>query len=152
MFKICLFSEFAVPVSRQDNFSTLINWVKESGGVTEAVSIDVFENVDFGLKANGAIPEGDLICAVPRKLMITLENVEQSLLKNIIANDPMVQHMGNVALALFVILEKAKGTDSYWYPYISTLPKDYNTVLYFAYDDLQKLKGSPILGKDTKFF
>ena len=60
----------------------------------------------------------------------------------------MVKHMPNVALALFLLVEQFR-TDScsFWKPYLSMLPHNFTTVMYFSSEDLHELKGSPAFGK-----
>jgi histone-lysine N-methyltransferase SETD3 len=60
--------------------------------------------------------------------------------------DAMLQHMPNVALSLLLLIEKFK-PDSFWKPYITVLPTEYTTVLYFKTNELLELKGSPSLGE-----
>lgn len=70
-----------------------------------------------------------------------------SVLGYLLANETMLKHMPNVALALFLLLEQFSGdTPSFWTPYLNMLPSSYSTVLYFSSQDMQELKGSPTLG------
>lgn len=103
--------------------------------------------MEYGLEAAKDLEEGELICAVPRNLMMTLENVENSPLKHLFNTNPILKNMGNITLALFLIIEYLKGENSFWYSYISSLPTKYNTVLYFSADELLELKCSPTFGK-----
>lgn len=108
--------------------------------------------MDYGLEAVKDIREGDLICSISRKVMMSFENIKNSPLEHLFKNDPILSNMGNVALALFLILEYLKGKDSFWYSYISSLPTSYNTVLYFELDDFLEMQHSPTFGKHLFFF
>lgn len=57
--------------------------------------------------------------------------------------DALLSNMPNVALAVFLLLERFKGEDSFWKPYLDILPADYSTVLYFDLEELKELEGSP---------
>jgi histone-lysine N-methyltransferase SETD3 len=65
----------------------------------------------------------------------------------LLANETMLRHMPNVAMALFLLLERFNtDSPSFWAPYLNMLPSTYTTVLYFTSQELQELKGSPTLG------
>lgn len=104
----------------------------------------------YGLKAEADLTEGQLICAVPYRLIFTVENVPDRL-KSLRSNDPILRNMDNVALAVFLIFEYVKGSKSFWHPYIRALPGTYMTILYFPPEDFLNLKGSPAFGKFQKF-
>ncbi|XP_021918937.1 histone-lysine N-methyltransferase setd3 isoform X2 [Zootermopsis nevadensis] len=127
--------------TRIEEFET---WMKENGAEIDGIEIAQFPNYEYGIKANKNFSQGDLLIAVPRKVMLTAENVEGSLLGPLLQKDAMLQHMPNVALSLLLLIEKFK-PDSFWKPYIAVLPTEYTTVLYFKTNELQELKGSPSL-------
>ena len=60
-------------------------------------------------------------------------------------SDPILNHMGNVCLALHLLAEFTS-PQSQWQPYLRMLPHCYSTVLYFNKDQIQMLKGSPVMG------
>jgi hypothetical protein len=46
-------------------------------------------------------------------------------------------------LACFLVQERRKGAESYWYPYISTLPQQFKNVpIFFDDDEMKWLRGS----------
>lgn len=49
--------------------------------------------------------------------------------------------MGNVTLALHLLCERAN-PDSFWLPYIRSLPQEYNSPLYYQQDEVQLLLGT----------
>ena len=59
--------------------------------------------------------------------------------------DPILRSMQNVAIAVFLILEKysKSSKESFWSPYIESLPSSYDTILYFTKDEMELLKFSP---------
>lgn len=121
-----------------------VKWATENGAELNGCSIDEFEGYGLGMKANIDVDESSLVMAVPRKLMMSVENAKGSVLKELIEKDKILSSMPNVTLAIFLLLEKFKG-DSFWKPYIEILPKMYTTVLYFSLEELEELRGSPTL-------
>lgn len=138
-------SDMKIPVSDRDTrIEEFIKWMKENGAEIDGIKIAQFPGYGYGIKAEKNFTQGDLLISVPRKVMLTTENVGDSLLGPLIRTDPMLQHMPNVALSLLLLIEKFK-PDSFWKPYIAVLPAEYTTVLYFKPNELQELKGSPSL-------
>lgn len=120
-------------------------WLKENGALFEGTSIAEFPGYDLGLKAEIDIPEASLIIAVPRKLMFTIESIKNSSCLGVLGTDAILENMPNVALSIYLLLEKFSQDNSFWKPYLDILPATYTTVLYFNIDELEKLTGSPSL-------
>jgi hypothetical protein len=73
--------DMKIPVSSRDTrIEEFIKWMKENGAEIEGIKIAQFEGYGYGIKAEKNFSHGDLLIAVPRKLMLTTENVEDSLL------------------------------------------------------------------------
>lgn len=67
---------------RSSHFQEFVAWMADNGADVGGVEIAKFPDYDYGLKAMKDFSEGDLLIAVPRKLMITVENVKHSVLGN----------------------------------------------------------------------
>lgn len=119
-------------------------WMTTNGAKFDGIEIAEFAGYELGLKTNVNIDKSSLIISVPRNLMLTYDAAKKSELKNLIVDDMILSKMPNVALAVFLLLEKFK-ENSFWKPYIDTLPQTYSTILYFNVDDLKELHGSPTL-------
>lgn len=132
------------PSDRSSHFEQFMSWMQQNGAEVNGVKIAQFPGFEYGLQAEKDFEEGDLMIAVPRKLMLTTETVKDSVLGPLLRKDAMLQHMPNVALSLLLLVEKFS-PNSFWKPYISILPQEYTTVLYFKTHELQELKGSPSL-------
>jgi len=83
--------------------------------------------------------------------MIMVDDAHSPEMVQLVKGDPMLNCMGNVALAIFLLKELSEGSDSFWAPYLNSLPREYHTVLHFTPDDIALLKGSPTQGKVTRF-
>lgn len=119
-----------------------IKWLKENDVNMNGICISEFPGYDLGLKAEHDYLENQLILEIPRKLIFSTQEAAPEL--QALQNDPMVQHMPQVALAIALLIEKHKG-NSKWKPYIDALPNSYCTVLYMNTNDMTELKGSPTL-------
>ncbi|NWV10997.1 SETD3 methyltransferase, partial [Ptilonorhynchus violaceus] len=126
---------------RDDYFPELIKWATENGASTEGFEIANFEEEGFGLKATREIKAEELFLWVPRKLLMTVESAKSSVLGSLYSQDRILQAMGNITLAFHLLCERAN-PNSFWLPYIQTLPSEYDTPLYFEEDEVQYLQST----------
>ncbi|KAL9129133.1 MAG: hypothetical protein Q9217_002343 [Psora testacea] len=54
------------------------------------------------------------------------------------------------ALVLTMIYEDGRGKDSTWWPYLSILPTEFDTLIYWSTSELAELQGSAVVGKIGK--
>ncbi|XP_069591523.1 actin-histidine N-methyltransferase [Ranitomeya imitator] len=123
---------------REDYFPELIQWAKENGASTEGFVLTEFPNEGFGLKATQDIKAEELFLWVPRRLLMTVESAKHSVLGSLYSQDRILQAMGNITLAFHLLCERAN-PNSFWLPYIKTLPSEYDTPLYFQEEEVQQL-------------
>uniref|UniRef100_A0A8B9FMI5 protein-histidine N-methyltransferase n=1 Tax=Amazona collaria TaxID=241587 RepID=A0A8B9FMI5_9PSIT len=126
---------------RDDYFPELMKWATENGASTEGFEIANFEEEGFGLKATREIKAEELFLWVPRKLLMTVESAKNSVLGSLYSQDRILQAMGNITLAFHLLCERAN-PNSFWLPYIQTLPSEYDTPLYFEEDEVQYLQST----------
>lgn len=129
---------------RSQGIGQFINWLKENGANVDGASVAEFPGYDLGLKAERNFLENELILRIPRGLIFSIHNAAPELIT--LQNDPLIQHMPQVALAIALLIERHK-ENSKWKPYLDILPTTYTTVLYMTAADMIELKGSPTLGK-----
>lgn len=118
------------------------NWLRENGAKFDGVTIEKYPGFELGLQTDRDVNEGSLIISIPRKLMMSTEAAQKSLIGSLLEKDTMLQNMPNIALAMFLLVEKFL-PDSFWKPYIDILPASYTTVLYFTKDELLEFRESP---------
>lgn len=129
-----------------------VSWLKNAGAKFEHVSIASFESYGLGLKANADIKKEDLLCSIPRSVMLSYDKIKTSgTFGKFVKRDPMLSEMNNVALAMFLLHEKFKA-NSYWKPYIDMLPENYSTVHYFTYEEMLQLSGTRALKPALNLF
>lgn len=129
---------------RSQGIGHFTNWLTENGARVDGVSISEFPGYELGLKAETDFAENQLILEIPRALIFSTYTAAPELA--VLQNDPLVQHMPQVALAIALLIERHK-ENSKWKPYLDMLPGSYTTVLYMKTTDMIELKGSPTLGK-----
>lgn len=126
---------------REDYFPDLMKWASENGASVEGFEMVNFKEEGFGLRATRDIKAEELFLWVPRKLLMTVESAKNSILGPLYSQDRILQAMGNIALAFHLLCERAN-PNSFWLPYIQTLPSEYDTPLYFEEEEVQCLQST----------
>jgi hypothetical protein len=67
-------------VDRSAYIEEFTTWMKANGAVIDGVKISHFPGYGYGIEAEKNFARGDLLIAVPRKVMLCTENIEDSLL------------------------------------------------------------------------
>ncbi|PAV80049.1 hypothetical protein WR25_04884 [Diploscapter pachys] len=133
--------------------SAFIAWADQIG--IQRNGVDVIESSDvggYGLTANKSISKNTVVVSVPRHAMMSLDLAKKSsMMKKAFEQDPIVQRMENVALALFLCCHRLK-SDSKWKAYINMLPRQFSSPLYFTDEDMLKLKPSPVFEEAMLFY
>ncbi|KAL7742601.1 hypothetical protein ACLKA6_012739 [Drosophila palustris] len=127
--------------ARLAKMSAFNEWAVAGGVQSDAVEIAIFPGYGLGLRATRDIAEGEQVLSVPRQLMFSEEQLS-SAERQMYSKLPQLT---NLNLAYALVIEKMRGANSSWYPYINTLPSRYNTVLYFTVQQMQQLRGTSVL-------
>uniref|UniRef100_A0A0G4ICM2 SET domain-containing protein n=1 Tax=Chromera velia CCMP2878 TaxID=1169474 RepID=A0A0G4ICM2_9ALVE len=111
--------------------------------VSEIQDDNAGESAGRGLVAARQVIKGTELFSIPLQLCITKTRAMEIFGKDVIDFE-MSDH---VAVALLLIHEKAKGQDSFWYPYLSVLPPidEINPTFVWPEEDLQLLEASEAL-------
>ncbi|CAL1544509.1 unnamed protein product [Lymnaea stagnalis] len=134
-----------VSESHLPEFIRLKRWMKSSiskeqclGRSIKKLEVAYFKNIGRGLKCKRHIEVGDTIISIPLDLLITTNTVFNSEIGAVIlsGNDCFTPQQ---LLTIFLIIERCKGENSFWFPYLSTLPTVYTTPLYFTNDEIKLL-------------
>ncbi|XP_036345255.1 actin-histidine N-methyltransferase-like [Rhagoletis pomonella] len=124
--------------ARVANIENFYRWAAKNGLRYEGVRITQFQGYELGLEATRDIADDELLFSIPRKLILSEENLD-------LENSPaQFGSMSNLKLSYVLMLEALK-PDSFWKPYIDLLPEKYNTVLYFNAKEMEMLRGSNAL-------
>ncbi|XP_065364246.1 actin-histidine N-methyltransferase isoform X4 [Calliphora vicina] len=115
-------------------------WASDNGVHYDGFKIQKFPDLQSGLVAEQDIIKDKLILSIPRKLMLSEDNLECD----------MLDLLPKMKLVL-VLIEESLKPDSFWRPYLDILPKSYNTVLYFTVEEMSELKGSNALPTILEF-
>ena len=112
-------------------YEKLTKQVLKAGGELGKIQQHTFEDDLRGMIATGDIEKDELICFIPREMLITFEEAQESKLYKAV-NDAGIDmkslqvNEDTMPLALFV-LEESKKSKSKWGNYIKTWPKDWSS-------------------------
>uniref|UniRef100_A0A8D0ADE5 protein-histidine N-methyltransferase n=1 Tax=Sander lucioperca TaxID=283035 RepID=A0A8D0ADE5_SANLU len=127
--------------SREDYFPDLMSWAQENGASCDSFTVANFGTEGYGLRATRDIKAEELFLWIPRKMLMTVESAQNSVLGPLYSQDRILQAMGNVTLAFHLLCERANPS-SFWQPYIRSLPQEYDTPLFYQQDEVQVLLGT----------
>nr|XP_022292538.1 SET domain-containing protein 4-like [Crassostrea virginica] len=85
-----------------------------------------FSETGRGMMTKQSLSCGDLLVSIPKQLLITVETVLMSAIGGKIKGKNL-KLSSQQLLSLFLLQEKSKGVKSFWFPYISVLPKSHDT-------------------------
>nr|XP_046269911.1 actin-histidine N-methyltransferase isoform X2 [Scatophagus argus] len=127
--------------SREDYFPDLMSWAQENGASCDSFTVTNFGSEGYGLQATREIKAEELFLWIPRKMLMTVESAQNSVLGPLYSQDRILQAMGNVTLAFHLLCERANPV-SFWLPYIRSLPQEYDTPLFYQQEEVQLLLGT----------
>jgi len=122
-------------------------WLTARDGVmiSGKVSVKPFEGFGNGISADGHILRGEEVMRIPKQVIISKETIHSSSLGGKALVEAL-EHKPDNLLAAFLLLEKAKGLASNWFPYLQVLPESVPAVWLGNEEDLAML-GNEILAK-----
>jgi histone-lysine N-methyltransferase SETD3 len=148
---VCLVVVWAVSTVLADVVSdSFIVWFKKNGGIVEGLTINEFPNMGRGFEALTTLEQGSMVLQIPKELQFCLEQMKYS-------GDKVVQKLfalisnGDMAIAAWILLEKYKGIDSFYAPYIDVLPAHVSSVLYFSEQDIEALQEPDFMEQIQQF-
>ncbi len=122
----------------------LTEWLQEGGGyVHPALKLQSFGAAGNGFVAKGEVERGAELFRVPMRCVISEATVlADPVLSKLQAQLTVLRQFASPLLALFLVLER-KRARSKWTPYLDSLPRRYSVPLYWRWEELLLLQGSP---------
>nr|XP_006820034.1 PREDICTED: SET domain-containing protein 4-like [Saccoglossus kowalevskii] len=82
---------------------------------------------------------GDQVISIPEMLLITTQNVLSSYLGDFIKQQTRPKLSPMQVICTYLICERSRQKDSFWYNYIKVLPKSYSNPVYFTNEEINWL-------------
>lgn len=99
-----------------------------------------------GAVARDSIDEDEELFSIPTNLVLSVANstLDSKVKKDL---EPLEDW---AALVIVLIYEDGKGDESWWSPYLSILPWELDTLIFWSEEELSELQGSTVLQKIGK--
>ncbi|KAI8387517.1 hypothetical protein BD560DRAFT_118645 [Blakeslea trispora] len=116
--------------------SAYIKWILDNGGSMKKIEIrNDSEDIDSGIYATEQVEDGEGFFTIPFKICIS-ERIARQVFPS------CSNYSGQGVSAFFLLLEKMKGEESFYWPYINILPKSIKTAMSFDENDLAYIKNT----------
>ncbi|PSR99044.1 hypothetical protein PHLCEN_2v4201 [Hermanssonia centrifuga] len=132
-----------------DSFTS---WFESRNGTLDSTSMTITEIPGHGRGAIALrdIPEGHTLFTIPRDLTLSTRT---SALPSLLGNVEWKRFgldVGWAGLILCMLWEEAQGPLSKWSGYISVLPSEFDTPMFWSLTELEELKGTAVVDKIGK--
>ena len=130
--------------SSNQKLSNLLHWLEQGGARFSRLELIRHEDGERAVLARVPIAAGETVLQVPVSHMLTMELARESEIGRAIQ-----QHLNpdneDLYLASFLLQEKYR-EDSFWKPYLDSLPEDYGHMpLFYEEAEYAQLKGTLVL-------
>eukprot|EP00977_Amphora_coffeiformis_P012375 scaffold3058_cov177-Amphora_coffeaeformis.AAC.12 len=137
--------------SKERDISSLLSWAYSNGVETKNLNLEPDESLEgcFGVTASEDTPVMTRVLKVPASLILSSARI-QGELYNDFGDDlsPAIEHiqaspyrsqMSHFFLFIKILIEREKGQESFWHPWIKSLPLSFDTAIAMDEDELEWL-------------
>ncbi|KAG1710816.1 hypothetical protein DVH05_013541 [Phytophthora capsici] len=124
--------------------TTLLQWLEANGGVDSLLDIRYLGKLEgHGVFAKQNLSSGQVTLRVPFKLTMNTESASQSDIAPVLEKYPQIPD--DEVLALHLMHERSKGADSFFAPFIASLPTTFDLPVFWSELELNELQGTNVL-------
>lgn len=135
------------PGPGQGRLLRLIRWLDRGGASVSRLGIEPSADAGRGIRALEAIAEDEVVLEVPLRLILTTGVARASEIGRRIAASGIALRSSHTWLACLLLQERS-AADSFWRPYLDTLPESFPRLpIFFSPEELALLEGSAALGR-----
>lgn len=132
----------SVNITEDSGVTALLRWLEHGGSDISQVSVALLGDGERGLEALSSIAPDEPLLRIPSRYVLTLEEARSSAIGQLLeAHAPADEE--RVYLAAFLLQEMERGADSFWKPFLDSLPRSFpNLPFFFDERELSLMKGS----------
>ena len=129
----------------QQKYNDLMDWLRINGARFDHFELKECNGIYVKSTSND-IEDGTVFAAVPIKCILTRDIAQKSPIGQKLSLKQLRSRQ--TFLACYLCIERMKGKESFWFPYIQTLPTDFREIpIYYNDDEMDELCGSFTIGK-----
>ncbi|KAI9914466.1 hypothetical protein PsorP6_008117 [Peronosclerospora sorghi] len=127
-----------------DTVNGLLEWLESHGTTNKLVDIRYLSKLEgHGVFSKTPLASGQVTLQVPFKLVMSIESVAHSDLAPVVEKYPQLPD--DELLALHLMHERNKGGNSFFAPFIASLPTTFDLPIYWTETELKELEGTNVL-------
>lgn len=124
--------------------TALLDWLKRNGAAETLLDIRYLGRLEgHGVFAKQQLAKGTVTLEIPFSLAMTTESAQRSDLGPVMQKYPQIP--ADEVLALHLMHERSKGDESFFAPFIASLPKQFDLPVFWSEHELNELKGTNVL-------
>ncbi|CAH0475893.1 unnamed protein product [Peronospora belbahrii] len=124
--------------------TALFEWLESNGTTNNLLDIRYLNTSEgHGVFAKQSLTSGQVTLQVPFKLTMNIESATQSELAAVLKKYPGIPD--DEVLAMHLMHERNKGIESFFAPYIASLPTTFDLPVFWSDVELNELKGTNVL-------
>ncbi|GMF10119.1 unnamed protein product [Phytophthora lilii] len=122
----------------------LLEWLESHGAADSLLDIRYLGKLEgHGVFAKQTLKSGQVTLQVPFKVTMNTESAAQSDLAPVLEKYPQIPD--DEVLALHLMHERSKGDESFFAPFIASLPTSFDLPIFWSEAELNELKGTNVL-------
>jgi hypothetical protein len=122
-----------------DDIQLFQNWFLSNGGEVTGLTIHDFSDMGRGLLTTKNISKNERVLFIPKKMILSSHLAKTS-------SDPLHRHLidsfpkDHELMIAFLLLEKSRSKESFWFPYLKVLPQYVPNLAQFDREELSELQ------------
>jgi hypothetical protein len=127
-----------------DEAADLRAWLTGHGATVSGVHVATPPGRERGVLASRDLQPGDVLMRVPYAMMFSLDAVVATSRAAAAVRDLRPHLPQDELLAIALVAERRAGPESFWAPWIRTLPRSYGSTIFWSEVERQDLDGSTL--------
>ena len=125
--------------TQDESTKSFLSWFKDMGALAQGVTVGESADMGRGIFATKSVVQDDLVLSVPLTMCMCRKTALQDKSKRVRKAYNALRDDEDL-VALFILREKAKGSNSRFEPYLSVLPKRVPLTMFFSDSELKALQ------------
>ena len=125
--------------SQDESTKAFLTWFKDMGGKAKEVTVGISKDMGRGVFATNTLKQDDMVLSVPLSMCMCRDTALHDKSKRV-RNAYRSLRNDEDLVALFILRELAKGSDSRFEPYLAVLPKRVPLTMFFSDAELKALQ------------